>query len=359
MRKTDSQAEKIVRVLWIVLFLALCLIPSIGMLFTGETQPSANEILAQKPVLRNRDGSFNSDVLNDVSDYIADRFAFRKKLVTAWAELNASLFHTSAEEQVILGNDGWLYYEPTLNDYMGRSMSDEQLENAAAYLLSLQNEAESRGAHFVFTIAPNKSSLYGEHMPSYIPSGHASSNAEKLKPYLEEYGINYVDLLDILSSQEETLYYRGDSHWTDRGAALAADTLLTAMGKPSAYYSGPFTAGEPHTGDLYEMLYPTGSEREESFLYAQGFAYTLAGDPNGGNALKIRSTCEGETGTLLCWRDSFGISLYPYLADSFESAQFLRSSAYDIGEIEKTGADYVLIELAERNLIQLANAGTK
>lgn len=359
MRKTDSRAEIIVRILWIVLFLALCLIPSVGMLFVGETKPSANEILTQKPQIKNRDGSFNNDVLNDLSDYIADRFAYRKKLVTAWALLNADLFHVSAEEQVILGNDGWLYYEPTIKDYMGLSMNEEQLESAAAYLMSLQNDAESRGVRFVFTIAPNKNSLYGDHMPSYIPCDHDSSNAERLKPYLEKYGINYVDLFSILSSQKDTLYYRGDSHWTDRGAALAADTLLMAMDKSSGYFSGPFTTGEPHTGDLYEMLYPTGSSSEESFLYEPGFSYNLAGDPNGGNALKIRSSCEGQNGTLLCWRDSFGISLYPYLANCFEAAQFLRSTTYDLTEIEKIGADYVLIELAERNLIQLAEAGIK
>ena len=110
MRKTDFRADSVVRILWIILFLALCLIPSVGMLFTGETKPSANEILSSRPVLVKRDGSINTAVLDDVTDYIADRFAFRKKLVTAWAQLNASLFHSSAERQVILGSDGWPYF---------------------------------------------------------------------------------------------------------------------------------------------------------------------------------------------------------------------------------------------------------
>ena len=109
--------------------------------------------------------------------------------------------------------------------------------------------------------------------------------------------------------------------------------------------------------DLYEMLYPSGRDTEESEALASGFSYTLSGDPKGGNALKIRSACEGKSGTLLCWRDSFGISLYPYLAESYGNALFLRSSDYDLAEIEKTGSDTVLIELVERNLEQLAAAG--
>ena len=105
------------------------------------------------------------------------------------------------------------------------------------------------------------------------------------------------------------------------------------------------------------MLFPTGSGSEESERYTPGFSFTLSGDPDGGNALKIRSSCAGETGTLLCWRDSFGISLYPYLADRYENAVFLRSASYDLDEIEKAGADTVLIELVERNLAQLADTG--
>ena len=355
----SAQNQKPGRALWvvlIVLFLVLSLLPWLGMYLFGESKASANEILASKPVLVDRDGRLNTRVLNDTSDYIADRFAFRQKLVTVWSALNAKLFHSSAEEQVVLGTQGWLYYEPTIDDYIGRSMSAEELEHAAAYLASLQRAAESRGARFVFTIAPNKNSLYAENMPSYIPANHGGSNAECLKPYLEEYSVNYIDLFSVFEGNEEVLYYRTDSHWTDRGAALAADALLGAMAVESNFFSGPFSTGGGHRGDLYEMLYPAGKELEESEEYEKGFSYTLSGDPKGGNALKIVSSNEGKEAVLLCWRDSFGISLYPYLAESFGEASFLRSGSYDMTMIDKTGADVVLIELVERNLPTLAEA---
>ena len=55
MQQDRPHAEKILRIVWIVLFLALCLVPSLGMLASGETEPSANEILAFKPELQ-KDG---------------------------------------------------------------------------------------------------------------------------------------------------------------------------------------------------------------------------------------------------------------------------------------------------------------
>ena len=354
MNSRQQTSSSLVHIVFIVLFIILCLIPSLGMFFVAQEQASANEILALPPSFTAADGSFNSHVLRDTSDYVADRFAFRKNLVNAWSVLNAAVFRTSAEKQVVLGQDGWLYYEPTLNDYMGRSMSDAELDRAAQALSALQRAAEEKGACFVFTIAPNKNSLYGGKMPSFIPSAHDSSNVARLRPYLERYGVRYVDLFSVFSSEEETLYYRTDSHWTDRGAALAADVLLSAMEKDSAYFDGPFSSGDGHLGDLYEMLYPTGDYRETSDIYLPGFSYTLDGDPKGGNALKIRTNCAGRSGRLLCWRDSFGISLYPYLSDSFEEAVFLRSAQYDPEQISSFGADYVLLEIVERNLVQLA-----
>ena len=50
------------------------------------------------------------------------------------------------------------------------------------------------------------------------------------------------------------------------------------------------------------------------------------------------------------FRDSFGNTLYPFLADSFGQATFSRSMPYRLTMLEDTGADTVLIELVERNL---------
>ena len=52
----------------------------------------------------------------------------------------------------------------------------------------------------------------------------------------------------------------------------------------------------------------------------------------------------------MCWRDSFGVALYPYLAESFHDARFSRSATYDLIRIETDRADAVLIEIVERNI---------
>ena len=76
-------------------FLLLCVIPSAGMLFLPPTQAAANERLSQTPQLKNEDGSWNANVLDEATDYIADHFALRQEMVTANAALEPWLRETS------------------------------------------------------------------------------------------------------------------------------------------------------------------------------------------------------------------------------------------------------------------------
>ena len=343
--------KKMLHLLYIAGFLLICLIPFAGMAILGPSEAVANEIQANPPKLTNRDGSFNINVADDTEEYIADRFAFRQELITLWAKLNGKLLRTSVQEQVILGEEDWLYYASTENDYMGHCTDSSRIAYAAANLALMQEYADSLGAEFTFAIAPNKNSLYPEYMPAYYPRG-TQSNAKLLLEELNKQNVCYTNLYDSFRNTDEVLYFRTDSHWNGRGAALAADAILQSIGKGSDYYNGEFTQTAPHTGDLYEMLYPTGNETEADYTPAAGFSFRYDTEPNNGNAIKFE-TSGSEQGNLVCWRDSFGISLHPYLADAFGTCFFSRSAVYDLTELQARDADAVVIELVERNLSQL------
>ena len=333
--------------IFIALFLILCLIPSLGLFIFGPSAGGANEIPAPAPV-------FGADMLRQSSDWLAARFALRQEMVSLWSGLQEKLLGSSAEEQVVLGRNGWLYYSETLDDYAGLAMSQEELRRCAENLSAIQHFLEGQGLRFVFTVAPNKNSLYSENMPGRFPSAHEEGNLARLVPLLEELGVPYADLTAPLS--QRCLYYATDSHWTAEGAALGADTLLAALGMESDFAAGPFRTEGVHGGDLYEMLYPTGSGREAEIVYAPGHRHEALGPVNRGSALTIETLCPGQSGKLLCFRDSFGIALYPYLADSFGQATFTRRAVYDLSAYADQGYDTVIIELVERNLPNLLDA---
>ena len=119
-------SKKTISILFITLFIFLSICPVAGILVFGQSKAVANEAQTKPPRLFRSDGSFNTAVTKDITDYVADHFAFRNQLINAWAELNSTVFRISAEEQVILGTDGWLYYSSTADDYMGRGLGDAE-----------------------------------------------------------------------------------------------------------------------------------------------------------------------------------------------------------------------------------------
>lgn len=338
-------------------FLTACLIPSVGMLLVPESSAAANQQLAPPPSLTREDGSFNSDVLRDVTDYLADHFAFRQELITADAALNAAVFRVSAEEDVVLGRDGWLYYAETVDDYLHTAPLTERQLWASARSLSLVREyVQSRGAELLFTVAPNKASIYPQYLPNVGAPLDGPSNLDRLLPCLEAEGVPYAELREALGSGTDQLYFRLDSHWNGQGAALAQQVLLQALDKEAQpFRGGPsqvVTRNQP--GDLYEMLYPTGTEPDWDVQYDRPFTFTYVRQPRSAEDQRIETENSSKTGNLLMYRDSFGNDLHPFMAEEYGSALFSRSMPWQLELLDQTGADTVVIELVERNLDYLS-----
>ncbi len=333
---------------WLFLlgFFAMTLTLSLGMLLFGPSTAGANEILAQPPKVLDRDGAFNQEVLADGAAYLADHFYLRKELISLNDLLSAHIFGVSGAEDVIVGREGWLYYAPTLEGYTGAASLGPELENAAENLALMAQYCAENGRQFLFCAAPNKNSLYPAWMPSYGAVAQ-ERDIHRLFALLEEKQVPYLDLYALFDGEEEVLYYVHDSHWNQKGAALAADAINAAFGLESDYYSGPFDTAA-HRGDLYEMLYPSQAfaDPETGPVYAGALTFTY--DPAFGDkpdSITIVTQGPG-TGSLLAYRDSFGNDLHPYLASSFAFARFSRSVSFDL----TLPGEKVLIELVERNL---------
>lgn len=376
--------KKIFYGIFIAVFFIICIVPSAGMLVMGESQPAANEILASKPEIVREDGTFNTSLNDDITDYIADRAAFRQEIITAYAAAKAAVFGESAADDVIIGKDGWLFYSKTVNDYLhDNTLSKRNINGIARTVKMMQDYAQSQGADFIFTIAPNKNSLYGQYMPNIGKVLDNEKNVDMLKKALAIQDAAYADLFYAFRSQDEVLYHARDSHWNNRGAALARDTLMEfykdqssdESGQASAdwkFFDGDFNKINDHKGDLYEMLYPAGKaldsdfepERKFTFGYANGAESYYSDDKPPYDSIRLETVCENTEGNLLMFRDSFGNSLYPFMAESFEHAVFSRQIPYRLDWLASDQQDsdenhygpvtLLLIEIVERNIPNLA-----
>lgn len=340
------------KIYWVytVCIFVILILPFAGMSVAPTTETTENKELAELPALY-AEGEWNPQFLSELGLYFEDHFAFRPMMVTANARLWSGIFQTSPAERVIDGENEWLYYHGTLDDYQGTNLlSERSLFNIAHNLSMMQGMTEAMNARFYYTIAPNKNTLYGENMPYYYPGG-GEGNLEGLLPYLEEEGVHYIDLVSVFEQEEEVLYLKRDSHWNNKGALLAYNTLLDAMGREHDDYSKVLCVKrEDYIGDLNAMLFPLGAKPEENYYYLKEERYRYLNEADNVEEDLIEAGNPYGQGSILVYRDSFGNTLFPLIANEFERTCFTKLEPYSLSDVSRYRPEYVLVERVERRI---------
>lgn len=264
-----------------------------------------------------------------------------------------NVFQTSGTDQVVVGEEGWLYYGETSGHFTGENrLTEEELTGVLDYLEALSEYFEKQGIRFIFVCAPNKNTIYPEYMPGNFLQA-PGSDAARVAAGLEARQVVSPDLVSVFGKIEDQLYHKLDSHWNNRGAAIAAEYVLSFAGKTVSYSHLPCEERCDYSGDLAEMLYPDGlTTKDCQVYYKHDFAYRYLSVTRTMMEMEITTKREDQTGRLFMVRDSFGISFIPFVADAFGECRFTRQGMTKV-LTETQGYDVVVLEIAERNLRNL------
>lgn len=345
---------------YFVIFLAVLLVPFAGMLITGPSK-SENSSAARlpAPVMVSEDENkttLNKDYLKQMGEYFEGHCALRQEMVTGFSAITANVFRTSSSKSVICGKNGWMFYTDTLGDYNGTEvMSERELNDCVRTLKLIDSYCKANGVKFYFVTAANKNSLYGDKMPYYYKKTDKPGNRILLGEKIRSEGIDYIDLYDTFVKEGKVLYHKTDSHWNNEGAALAARAIHEATGQMyvERYNKAPYKVQKDFKGDLAAMMYPSSVPLEEEIYYDGGFGFDYEGKVESNFDNKIMTL--GALGNnLMMYRDSFGSSLLPFMAESYKNALFSRSLTVQVRDIRSIKANVLIIEKAERFLPQLA-----
>ena len=245
--------------IFLIIFLVLLLIPSVGMLVFGPSESENGEELVM-PVLYSEEEGLNREYLSQLSDVFEQRFALRKQLVTAYSYISENVFGVSAQSGVIVGTDGWLFFNDTLADYQRTNvLTDRQLHNVGRHL----------------------------------------------------------ELIDEYCADNDAVYYfRRDSHWNNMGAAIATDCILDMAGIPHHEYTfDAYYTSDEHMGDLDQMIHPSNTVAETDLIFENMPQFTYITEVESNFDPRIETTGTGDM-SLLMYRDSFGSALLPFMCTS-------------------------------------------
>ena len=199
-------------------------------------------------------------------------------------------------------------------------------------------------------MAPNKNSLYPEHMPYYYMRTDLGNNMSRLGSLFSQ-DPDYADLFAVFRNSDETLYLKRDSHWNNKGALMAADVLLDATGKEhDSFDLVDAVRKKDAVGDLGRMAFSVWAAPEWNYTYDLPGAFTYTETDDVEAALVITENKSAE-GALLMFRDSFANTLIPVIAESFGKAVFSKELPYPMERyFTAYQPDTVILEKVERNL---------
>ncbi len=347
---------KKISIVFIIVYFGLLCLPAIAIPFTKNAKNTENRELAEFPKVKTEDGAFNDSFTDELELWISDHIGFRSYMVSFKSQMMSTLFGQSSVDEVVLGDDGWLYYSDTINDYLNvPTLSNRNYYNIAHTLEMVQDYAKANGSEFVVSLVPNKNSVYGEGMPSNYMPLNGKGNYELLLERMSETGVVHTDLAAVFKEQSDVLYRKEDSHWDYKGALLAYNAMLNATEyEHNSFNEMNFELKPDAAGDLAVMIYLDKAVSENTLQSTYDFKHEIVSHETKPDSILLETYCEAGKGNVVVYRDSFFNTTYIFYAEGFETALFSRAVPYKLDYVKENEADVTVLEIVERNIPNLA-----
>jgi hypothetical protein len=284
----------------------------------------------------------DNEYYRSFDQYLNYTFSLRSALTFAKNWLDYHIFRTTDSTSVHIGRNGWLYTSKSIDDYRKEACRDKmEVGRMLLELHALEMIIEASGRQFVFFVAPNKSSIYPEHV-GFAPkaTGCNHSRYDLLLENIKKHPLrSFVRLDEQLRTAKERyplLYEKTSTYWNRRGALVAAQKIHqqifdSPMKEPPVDHH---SSGMINKGDLYRQLMGF-SPRDEDRPF-QSFV-----NPN-----------QPDLSTGLLWGDTFTHNFLFYARNMFKQLDAILTDQVPSRQNGENlrAYDFIVLERAESEL---------
>jgi hypothetical protein len=352
----------------VVFLIGLCL-PTVDSLFDVDKAPWVNEnrAPAKFPQVTLSVQSLRA-LPAGLEAYYHDHFGFRKRLIRWDKKWKYELFKEETYPDVMKGRDGWLFYtaQQMVEHFRGiKTFTPEELRNWQSLLEKRRDWLASRGIKYVFVIPPDKHSIYPEYLPDWLTKV-GPTKLDKLIAYMKEHStVEVLDLRPVLMAAKKTArtYLYSDTHWNSYGSFIAYQALMRALalqlpglGAPLPYEAFQPTVFQEKGGDLARILGQKMPDRVGVVLYPRPPLQLPEPEEDinifvkkwNKDTLPVYTENPARRYTLLCFHDSFAMSLTQLLGYHFKRTVYIWQYNWNKQLIERQKPDVVVDEILER-----------
>ncbi len=318
---------------------------------------------------------------SSIEDYLNDHFGFRFQMGLIHSTLLTAI-GTSSSDEVLLGNEGWLFLSSgnMVDVFRGTlPLSKEKIDSWAENVTTVHEALERQGIDHVVTLIPNKWSVYPEHLPKWARP-QAKTQYSVLADSMTRSGVPFVDARSVIMPEkvegEERLFRKTDTHCTTRASYITYQQIMNVLARrqprltpilPSDLSVETVEILEP--GDLHRFLHstpileepPLAAYRVDSSHRKVLAARVVSGNKwseiSYGEALAkvwglAYSSDAANTMTVLVYADSFTIPMQAFLVNSFSEVVMVRhrKGVLDSDYIRAVKPQIVLLNLNEKAL---------
>lgn len=359
-----------------LVFAVSLLMPALDQIagFSSSFKSTEKHILAPFPTLH---FPHVRTYIHGFNQYYKENFGWRNALFYQYSQLKYHLLGVSPlPQKVVLGKKGWFYPGNDLNNVADQHsglqvLEPETLRLIVRKLTDKRRQLAAQGITLYVVIAPDSYSIYSENMPDYMQRVPVASNFDRLKRYIAAHStLSLIDVRAALREAKSThvTYMQTDTHWNSYGALIASMAIakrirqnFPAIHTPSeSDYAIRVKKG--YSGDLITML-ALNHEIADKIDY-QTTPLTIV------SSREVERVNNNEMGGLPSQRfvgtnltaprllfvgDSYTISLATTLPGYFSTAYLTRSGSLRMDLVKAEKPSVVVVEIAERNLANLAN----
>jgi alginate O-acetyltransferase complex protein AlgJ len=282
----------------------------------------------------------------------------------------------SSSPQVVLGRHEvdaagrrhrWLYYAAydTMEYHLARvPFTEDELKQWKETLEARRDWLAARGCRYVFVIAPNSQSIYPEFLPDEYQRVGRRSRADELIDYLRQHStIDVIDTREPLIAArrdrpELRTYHRTDTHWNDEGSFIAYRQMAQRLAKhvpaikPLERDQFESVVRITEGGDLAGVLGIKDHFQEErlDLEFKPPLVRRVPRERYDDRVFISENPAAASLGlpTLVMFRDSFGSTLKPFLAEHFGKSVFVWSDQFHPEYIEEHMPQIVITQMVER-----------
>jgi hypothetical protein len=327
-----------------ILFVLILLLPAAAWLIGLDFNINVERIGLKPPRFDGR-SLLNNDYYRSFDQYLNDSFSLRDPLVLGKRWLDYHVFDMTDIAGVHVGKHGWLFDRKSIADVQKKACDDKALiAQLVLTLHAIDRIIAASGRQFLFTVAPNKSSIYPEFL-GFIPAGESCrrSRYDLLLESLERHPLKGFVRLDnrLLNAKHNTqwLYHPTSIYWNALGAEIAAEAIREQLIEDAA---------DTHTFDRAHDAFNNPVDLARRML-------GLSTEIEDGASIQLTSAEFPNRLNAVVYGDDFLKNLVPYLTQMMGRLEVIQTGSVLSKQYYENwqAAKIVLLETAESELASL------